>query len=288
MEQKDRLMTSVLSDSSLTDIKGRGRISSLLVAFKCAVRGLPLIFASCPGTPLRVLCIVAFDTVYSLRSSCGLPKPCIKNLALLLKFGASLNAAFDGKAFCPDEFRRLQQRLFDAGLRQTSNDYWRRIQQLELSRPSAFGDRSQREAVQAYREDVARLSLGFFTMVAFGYATVEDGIEATRANGDLEIMFRIVMQCQIIDDVFDYSKDVARGLPGFLTASSELIDTFQLTSQATHHYANVHFTSKDRPLFVLRIALTSVSIIAKTMIMLGRWRQGVTCIQPTPEHAFGP
>jgi hypothetical protein len=105
---------------------------------------------------------------------------------------------------------------------------------------------------------------------------------------NLEILFRIVMQCQIIDDVFDYSKDVARGLPGFLTASSELIDTFQLTSHATHHYANVHFTSKDRPLFALRIALMAVSIIAKTMIMLGRWRQGVTCIQPTPEHVFGP
>ncbi len=281
-------MTSVLSDSSLTDVKGRDRISSLLIAFKCAVRGLPLIFAYSPGTPLRVLCIVAFDTVYSLRNSCGLPKPCINNLALLLNFGATLNAAFDGKAFCPDEFRRLQQRLFDAGLRQTSNDYWWRIQQLELSRPLAFGDCSQCEAVKAYREDVARLSLGFFTMVAFGYATIEEGIVATRTNGDLEILFRIVMQCQIIDDVFDYSKDVARRLPGFLTASSELIDTFQLTSQAARHYANGSTTSKDRPLFALQIALMAVSIIAKTMIMLGRWRQGVTCIQPTPEHVFGP
>jgi hypothetical protein len=281
-------MTSMLSESSLTDTKGRDRISSLLVAFRCVLRGLPLIFASCPGTPLRVLCIVAFDTVYSLRRSRRLPKQCIKNLALLLKFGASLNAAFDGKAFCPDEFRRLQQRLFDAGLRQTSNDYWRRIRQLELSRPLAVGDRSQCETIKAYREDVARLSLGFFTMVAFEYASVEDGIEATRTNSDLEILFRIVMQCQIIDDVFDYSKDVAQGLPGFLTASSELTDTFQLTSQAARHYANGSSISKDRPLFVLRITLTAVSVIAKTLIILGRWRQGVTCIQPIPGHVFGP
>ena len=281
-------MTSMLSESSPTDVIGHDRISSLLVAFRCILRGLPLIFASNPGTPLRVLCIVAFDTVYSLRRSRGLPKPCIKNLALLLNFGASLNAAFDGKAFCPDAFRRLQQRLFDAGLRQTSNDYWWRIQQLELSRPLAFGDRSQCETVKTYRENVARLSLGFCTMVAFGYATVEEGIEATRTNGDLEILFRIVMQCQIIDDVFDYSKDVARGLPGFLTASSELMDTFQLTTQAARHYANGSSTSKDQPLFALRITLMAVSVITKTMIMLGRWRQGVTCIQPTPEHAFGP
>lgn len=278
----------MLSESSLADVKGHDRISSLLVAFRCILRGLPLIFASNPGTPLRVLCIVAFDTVYSLRSSRGLPKPCINNLALLLTFGATLNAAFDGKAFCPDEFRRLQQRLFDAGLRHTSNDYWWRIQQLEFNRPLAFGDRSQCETVKAYREDVARLSIGYFTMVAFGYATIEDGIKATRTDVNLQILFRIVMQCQIIDDVFDYSKDVARGLPGFLTASSELIDTFQLTSQAARHYANGSSTSKDRPLFALRIALMAVSVIAKTMIMLGRWRQGVTCIQPSPKHVFGP
>jgi hypothetical protein len=276
------------SESSLTDVKSPDRISSILVAFRCVLRGLPLIFASFPGTPLRVLCIIAFDTVYSLQSSRGLPKPRIKNLALLLNFGATLNAAFDGKAFCPDEFRRLEQRLFDAGLRQTSIDYWWRTQQLELNRPLAFGDCSQCEAVKAYRENVARLSLGFLTMVALGYATVEDGIEATRTNGDLDILFKIVMQCQIIDDVFDYSKDVARGLPGFLTASSELIDTFQLTSHAARHYANGSSPSKDRALFALRIALMAVSAVAKTMIMLGRWRQGVTCMQPTPEHVFGP
>lgn len=278
----------MLSEGSLTDVENRGRISSLRVAFKCVLRGLPLMFASFPGTPLRVLCIMAFDTVYSLRQSRGLPKPRIRNLALLLNFGATLNAAFDGKAFCPDEFRRLQQRLFDAGLLKTSNDYWQQIQQLESGRPIAFGDRSQCEVVMAYREDVARLSIGFFTMVAFGYASIEDGIEATRTDSDLEILFRIVMQCQIIDDVFDYSKDVARGLPGFLTASSELIDTFQRTSQAARRYAITTSTSKDQPVLALQFALMAVSVMAKTIIMLGRWRQGVTCIQPTAEHAFGP
>ena len=58
-----------------------------------------------------------------------------------------------------------------------------------------------------------RLSLGMVASTALGYPSLEEGIQATHRDDDLRIVFRIVMLCQIIDDVLDYSKDAAAGLP---------------------------------------------------------------------------
>jgi hypothetical protein len=41
----------------------RGPLRSSLVACACLLRALPLFFRAAPKTPLRVLCIVALDTM---------------------------------------------------------------------------------------------------------------------------------------------------------------------------------------------------------------------------------
>ena len=133
-----------------------------------------------------------------------------------------------------------------------------------------------------------QLSLGVLTTTVFGLECLDDGIQAIRAEGDLAILFGIVMQCQIIDDVVDYSKDAAAGLPSFLTASESLRQAFELTCQATRGYANDQGVPRSGNVFPLRLALFAVSTIAKLLITLGRWRRRIPFVEPQREHAYGP
>ena len=72
-------------------------ILSSLIAVISMVRGLLLFLSGRPRTPLRVLCIMAFDTLHLLRSGKRLSTLELKVLAALLDFGACVNAAFDQK-----------------------------------------------------------------------------------------------------------------------------------------------------------------------------------------------
>ena len=265
-----------------------GRIASMLIAATSFLRALPLFIAARPKTPLRVLCIVAFDTLHVLRTSNRLPVQRIRMLAALLDFGASANAAFDRKKFCPEEFRCTRQLLEEAGIGSTVDEYWRRIQELERRRPCPGGNRLDAQRVRTYREDVVRLSLGVLTATAFARESLQDGIHAIHAEEDLAVIFGIVMQCQIIDDVMDYSKDVTACLPGFLTASESLLEAFELTSLATLCYASDRGEARSGREFPFRFALFAVSAIAKLLINLGRWRQRIPFTKPLPEHVYGP
>jgi hypothetical protein len=231
---------------------------------------------------------MAFDTLHRLRTSQRLPAQRLNTLAALLDFGASANAAFDGKQFCPQEFHTTRQLLKDAGIGSTVEEYWRRIQELERQRPNPGGNRIQFQRVRTYREEVVRLSLGVLTQTAFGLKCLDDAIQAIRDEADLRLLFEIVMQCQIIDDVVDYSKDAAAGLPSFLTASESLLQSFELICQATRGYAHDHTAPRSAPVLPWRLALFVVSAIAKLVITLGRWRQRIPFVEPQPEHAFGP
>ena len=281
-------MVACVPVQSLTSNRWYCQISSLLTAIWCVLIRLPLLFAARPRTPLRVLCIMALDTASSLRRSGRLSAERIRILSLLLDYGAHVNAALDGKSVCPKDFRKLRQSLCDVNLTHAADEYCLRIQQLELNRPVAFGDRAQCEKTRVYREDVARLSLGIISQHSFEHATLEDGLRATQMDSDLSVLFKIIMQCQIIDDVFDYSRDVDRGLPGFLTASNDLFDSFDTMSDAAQQYSNSGTAAGDPNLFALRTALFAVSAIARMIIAMGRWRQGISYARRNPEHVFGP
>ncbi len=286
--QKDRAMNIPLNSGSNRSTIRRGRISSLMIAAISLLRGLPLFFAARPRTPLRVLCIMAFDTLHRLRSSQRLPTHRVRMLAALLDFGACANAAFDGKKFCPQEFHRTRQLLEDAGFGSTAAEYWRRIQELERRRPCPGGNRAQFQRVKTYREEVVQLSLGVLTSTVFGLDCLDDGIQAICAETDLAIVFGIVMQCQVIDDVMDYSKDAAAGLPSFLTAPESLRQAFELTCQAARSYANDQGIPQSGDVLPLRLVLFAVSAIAELLITLGRWRQRIPFVEPQPERTYGP
>jgi hypothetical protein len=248
-------------------------ISSILIAVRSIVRGLPLLVSARPKTPLRVLCIMAFDTLHMLRHAKPLPIFKVRMLAALLDFEACANAAFDNKDYCRREHRATLKLLAEAGIRSSVVDYLRRLGDLESRRPLPGGDEWQFPKVRSYREAVVRLSLGMVATAANGGHGLEAGIRATCCDADLNILFRIAMLCQIIDDVLDYSKDISAGLPSFLTATKSLPQALELTRLAALGYADEHGLPRTGDLLALRSALLLVSTCAKVAIALGRWRR---------------
>jgi hypothetical protein len=245
-------------------------ITSTLMAVISLVRGLSLLLSGRPRTPLRVLCIVAFDTLYVLSHGRRLPTRNLKMLAALLDFGACANAAFDHKKDCRQEHRVTLQLLEEAGIGWSVAEYLRRLSNLESGRPMPGGDRRQFQKVSLYREAVVRLSLGIVATAARGNQCLDEAIEATYGDDDLNLLFRIVMQCQIIDDVLDYSQDRSAGLPSFLTACKSLPQALELTQLAARGYAEDRHVARAADVFPLRAALFLVSMCTKLVVSLGR------------------
>jgi hypothetical protein len=214
------------------------RIQSLWIAGASVLRCLPLLFAERPRTPLRVLCLMAFDTLCRLRTTRKLPYERLKLLAALMEFGASANAVLDGKAASSSELRATQKLLEEAGGGSLADEYWRRLQQMEQARPRPGSQPLPFPTARVYREEIAELSLGVLAAAALDFKSLDEGLLAIRTQSDLAMLFRIVMQCQVIDDVVDFSKDVAAGLPSFLTVAESLPLAFHLTDKASRRYAN--------------------------------------------------
>ena len=251
----------------------RGRISSILVSVTSLLRGLPLFISARPRSPLRVLCIMAFDTLHTFRNSKRLPTSELRLLAVCLDFEACANAELDSKDFCRNEFRTTLRLLEDAGMTASVAEFSRRLSELERKRPSPGGDLLQFQRVRSYREAVVRLSLAMVAATAFGNQSIESGIQETHCDEEFNLLFRIAMQCQIIDDVLDYTKDASAGLPGFLTASASLPQAFELTRQAALGYADDRDLPRSAEAFSLRLVLAAVSDCTRLVIALGRWRQ---------------
>jgi hypothetical protein len=252
------------------------------------MRGLPLFLSARPKSPLRVLCIVALDTLHMLRTAKPLPAFKLSVLAALLDFGACANAAFDNKDCCSREFRTLLQLLEDAGTRPYVDEYLQRLSDLEGRRPFAGGDAWQFHKVSLYREAVVRLSLGIAAATAHGSQCLDDAIRATYCEADFNLLFRIAMQCQIIDDVLDYSKDLAAGLPSFLTGAKSLPEAFELTRLATQSYADDRGLPRTVDVFPLRLALYLVSTCAKLVMRakaaMLRFAETLNFIRPLLEN----
>ena len=252
------------------------RCSSTLIAVRSLLRGLPLCISSRPRTPLRVLCIVAFDTLHQLRNTKSLPKYKVRTLSTLLDLGACVNASFDNKRCCPVEYQETRRLLREAGIDSLVDEYLQRLKDLEHRRPLPGGDDSRFHEIRCYREAVARLSLGMVAATVNGNQSLGEGIRATACDADLNILWRTVMQCQLIDDVLDYTKDRSGGLPSFLTATTLLPQGLEFTRRAALGYADIRAISRTGNLFPMRAALFLVSLCAKLAIYWGRLRQLTT------------
>ena len=117
--------------------------------------------------------------------------------------------------------------------------------------------------------------------------TIDEGIRATQDDEDLEIVFRIVMLCQVIDDVIDFASDAWNGLPSFLTAHSVPSQALALTSGAVLQYSDRSGVSSSAHLFPLRAALAAMSALSRVIIMVSHWRMRSLSLRRPPGGGYG-
>ncbi len=213
-----------------------GPLRAGFVSLTCLLRSLPLVLCEAPATPLRILCIAALDTIHVLRHARPLSRQRRRELGTLLDFQACTNAMWDRKPLCATDYHALRQRLEAAGLGRWATEYLTRLSELETRRPSVGGDRRRFDEVRSYREAVVRLSLGIIAAVALNTECLDDAIRSTYCERDLAALFRMAMQCQIIDDVVDYGDDLSAELPSFLTASASMPQAIAWASDAVRSY----------------------------------------------------
>lgn len=255
-----------------------GWIASCGIAAASLLRGTAWLVGERPRTPLRVLCLMAFDTLHVFRKSKRLPARQRKALAALLDCGACVNAFHDGKGFSRQEYRATRRLLRDAGHDGLVAEYLARLRELEGERPAPGGDGGRFDQVRSYREDVVRLSLAVIASMAFDARSLEEGMQAVRGHEDLQLLFRIVMQCQVIDDVLDFDEDCSAGLPSFLTGPASLPEAIEWTRRAVAGYADASAASPSGHCVPLRVVLVGVSACTRLLLGLGSWRaKDVSC-----------
>jgi hypothetical protein len=258
-------------------------------AIVCLIRHAPRFFAAAPKTPLRVLGIVAFDTLHLHRGARVLPRARVEALAMFLDLEGFANASWDRKTVCEPEYAAVRLRLEQAGLGPLVAAYLRRLQDVESRRPLTGDDESRFEAVRSYREAVARLSIASAAAIALGgEALGRDALggetvgrealaalpAACGAAGDCDVdtLFRILMQCQIVDDILDYPEDRSAHLPGFLTASPSLPQALAFADTAARTYGAPACDGSGRAAPPLRLALSVMTAAARGVIALAAWQ----------------
>lgn len=210
-----------------------------MTALRCVVCSSHLLLAKRPGTPLRILCIAAFDVVHRLRRQVPLSDQTQRTLATLLDYGASANARFDRKLPPSDSGRHasdlaFRQDLQELGLTEMAEEYRLRLEELEADRPRPDGDVNNFYRVQQYRESVIELGLGVLVAFVFEDQKLAAGIAAVRADATLQLLFRIAMLCQILDDYWDAAQDQRLRLPSFFTAAPTHARTLVLKAAAAY------------------------------------------------------
>jgi len=262
------------ADAGQADVRRAraGRFAACLTAVVSLLRGSVLLVSKRPGTPLRILCVVAVDMLYTLRQRKRLSFDKLKTVATLLDLGACVNTHFDGKGFRRREYRATRTLAHEAGAKPLVDAYLRRLRVLEANRPSPGGGREAFPAVRDYREEVARLSLELIVSFAFDADALQVGADLFCQDDDFEIIFRIVMLCQIMDDALDRKQDAAAGLPGFLTATASPAESLDLTRRAAASYRDTQVLSPTRSAFPFVVGLRAVSAAARCVLALTRRR----------------
>jgi hypothetical protein len=168
-----------------------------------------------------------------------------------------------------EDYRAIQDQLGLAGLGACIDGYLRRLRVLETRRPAIGGDGRRFDDVRLYREDVARLVLETAAAIALDPEPVADEMPETVSDGDVDALVRILLQCQIIDDVLDYDEDRSGGLPSYLTACASLPESLELTAAATRGYA-----TSVSAIFPLRLALIAATLAARAVVAVAHRRHG--------------
>ncbi len=251
-----------------------GFLRDTLAAGFALLRNAPLFLRASPGTPLRVLGIVALDTLHRSRAGGTLPLVTIRRLSLFLNFQGCANAEWDDKPLSRMSYATLRAQLTAEGLGPCIDAYLDHLRTLESSRPAVGGDEDRFDEIRQYREAVARLSVQTAAAIALAPPESRRAVTSADCDGDcdVDLLARILVQCQAIDDVMDYDADMAAGLPSFLTACGSVGQALDLTGRAVANYGTVHGYGREAPLLPFRVALRACTWLTRLVVRMARWR----------------
>jgi hypothetical protein len=169
---------------------------------------IPMIWAARPRTPLRVLCVGAFEYLARLHGP-GLGRAGRLALAHACDVGALCNDFYDQNQFDRTVYRKLRRDLKRLASETATQRYIRELRQTERQRPVA-GTHGFHEpsVVISYRLRVLGVSLTWLRTIS-GQPPEQRSLDALVA---------LVGLVQLVDDLLDWKDDCACRRPSFVTA----------------------------------------------------------------------
>ncbi len=171
----------------------------------------PLLLAPRPKTPLRILCIAAFEFLARLQGEM-LGKRRRLAMALACDFGSLCDDHYDHGRLDVAQYRSLRRELWGLAPETATSRYIWELRQAERGRPIlSESDPGMADAVIAmieYRTAVLELSLRWMQEIS-GLS-----LEGVKFN----VLLDLVGLMQIADDVLDWKEDQAAGCPSYVTA----------------------------------------------------------------------
>lgn len=169
---------------------------------------LPMLLRGRPRTPLRVLCIGAFEYLSRLKG-CRLDSAGRMALACACDFGALRNDFYDQRELDSRFYRELRMSLQCLAPRTETVHYIRELRRIERGRPS-FGPGGFCEpgAVVEYRNRVLEVSLRWLQGIS------RQSLEPRQ----FDALVALVALVQLVDDLVDWKDDWASRRPTYVTA----------------------------------------------------------------------
>lgn len=185
-----------------------GILRSIGTAVSALAVCLPMLCASRPRTPLRVLCVAAFE--YLARLAGGtLGRQRRLALACACDFGSLRDGYYDRQTLDRTEYRCLRRTLRRVAPVAPTSRYTQQLRKAERGRPVlSTGAPDLANATIDYRASVIVLSLRWLEAIC-GFS-----LERVRFHS----LVSLVCLLQLADDLLDWKKDQACGNPSYVTA----------------------------------------------------------------------
>jgi hypothetical protein len=169
---------------------------------------MPMLVTRRPRTPLRVLCISAFEYLARLNGR-KLDRSARTALGYACDFGALRNDFYDQREFNRSFYRQLRCRLRHMAPQAATLRYIRDLRQVERDRPACGPDGfSEPRAVVKYRTRVLEVSL--LWLQAISRRSLDPRV--------FQAVVALVGLVQLVDDLLDWKDDWACRRPTYVTA----------------------------------------------------------------------
>lgn len=205
---KDERIAAKLFTRGIWKPRPRQLLRCVRLAVSSLLSCIPLLLVRRPKTPLRLLCIGAFDYVARLRGH-SLGPNARTALACACDLGALRNDFYDQGTFDRRFYRELRHDLRRLVPESATHRYIRDLRQTERGRP-AFGPGafSEPAAVVEYRLRVLVVSLAWLQVIS--RRSMEPRV--------FQSFVALVGLIQLVDDLLDWKDDWACRRPTYVTA----------------------------------------------------------------------